>query len=101
MNEVIIYQTLDKQTQIDVRFEGDTVWLTQKQIASLFQTTPQNITIHLKRVYSEVEIEEGSTCKEYLQVQKEGKRLVKRIAESNPDDKEMMIKLIVNLMQSA
>ncbi|PVD52128.1 hypothetical protein DC498_11345 [Terrimonas sp.] len=78
MSEIVIYQSPDDQTQIEVKFEGDTAWLTQKQMAELFQTTPQNITLHLKNIYAEDEIEENSTCKEYLQVQKEGKRQVKR-----------------------
>jgi hypothetical protein len=58
--------------------EEDTVWLTQKQMAQLFQTTPQNITLHLKKVYKSGERQEVGTCKEYLQVQKEGKREVER-----------------------
>jgi hypothetical protein len=77
MNEIEIYQSGDG-VQIEIKFDGDTVWATQKQIAELFQTTPQNITLHLKKVYSEGEIEQDSTCKEYLQVQKEGKRDVER-----------------------
>jgi hypothetical protein len=78
MNQIEIYQTKDKQTQIEVKFDGDTVWLTQKQMGILFQTTPQNITIHLKNVYKSGELQEVGTCKEYLQVQKEGKREVER-----------------------
>lgn len=78
MNPIEIYQTEDKQTQIEVKFEGDTVWLTQKQMGVLFQTTPQNITIHLRNVYKSGELQEVATCKEYLQVQKEGKREVAR-----------------------
>ncbi len=77
MNEIEIYQSGDG-VQIEIKFDGDTVWATQKQIAEIFQTTPQNITLHLKKVYSEGEIEQNSTCKEYLQVQKEGKRDVER-----------------------
>ena len=77
MNEIEIYQSSDG-IQIEIKFDGDTVWATQKQIAEIFQTTAQNITLHLKKVYSEGEIEQGSTCKEYLQVQKEGKRNVER-----------------------
>lgn len=78
MNQVEIYQTKDKQTQVEVRFEEDTVWLTQRQMADLFQTTPQNITIHLKNVYKTSELQEVATCKESLQVQKEGKRTIER-----------------------
>jgi death-on-curing family protein len=78
MNQIEIYQTKDKQTEIEVKFEEETVWLTQKNMAELFQTTPQNITIHLKNVYKAGELQEVGTCKEYLQVQKEGKRRVER-----------------------
>ena len=73
-NKIIIYQTEDGQTQIDVRLENDTVWLTQAQMAELFEKTPQNITMHIGNAYKEGELERESTCKEYLQVQQEGKR---------------------------
>jgi putative AlgH/UPF0301 family transcriptional regulator len=71
-NKIVIYQTEDGQTQIDVRLENDTVWLTQAQMAELFQKTPQNITMHIGNAYKEGELERESTCKEYLQVQQEG-----------------------------
>lgn len=77
-NKIEIYQTKDNHAQVKVKFEDDTVWLTQKLIAELFQTTPQNITIHLKNIFGEGELEEISTCKDFLQVQIEGKRKVKR-----------------------
>jgi hypothetical protein len=78
MDQIEIYQTKDKQAQVEVRFDGDSVWLTQKNMADLFQTTPQNITIHLKNVYKSGELQEVGTCKEYLQAQTEGKRRVER-----------------------
>ncbi|MEK6616998.1 MAG: virulence protein RhuM/Fic/DOC family protein, partial [Bacteroidota bacterium] len=62
----------------EVSFEDETVWLTQKQMAELFQTTPQNITIHFKNIFEEGELVELATCKDYLQVQMEGKRKVER-----------------------
>ncbi len=77
-SEIILYQTEDGITKIDVRLENETVWLTQKLMAELFQTTPQNITIHLKNIFEEGELEEISTCKDFLQVQKEGNILVER-----------------------
>ena len=77
-NQIVIYQTEDGQTQIDVRLENDTVWLTQAQMAELFERTPQNITTHIGNAYREGELEKDSTCKEYLQVQTEGKRRVRR-----------------------
>lgn len=81
MNEdvrFLIYQTEDGKTRIDVRLEDETVWMTQKAMAKLYQTTPQNITLHLKNIYGEGELDEKATCKEYLQVQKEGQQEVKR-----------------------
>ena len=77
-SEILIYQTEDGLTKIDVKMENETVWLTQAQMSELFQTTPQNITLHIKNVYTEGELSEDSTCKENLQVQQEGSREVKR-----------------------
>lgn len=70
-DEFIIYQLDDQLTRIQVRLSGNTLWLTQAQIAELFQTTPQNITLHIKAIYQENELEESATCKDYLQVRKE------------------------------
>ena len=78
-DQIVIYQTEDGQTQIDVRLENETVWLTQAQMAELFQKTPQNITMHIQNAYKEGELDKSSTCKEYLQVREEGKRMVKRL----------------------
>lgn len=77
-SEFLLYQTEDGQTRIDVRLQDDTVWMTQAAMAELYQTTPQNITLHLKAIYTEGELEEPATCKEYLQVQQEGARTVSR-----------------------
>jgi len=77
-SQLIIYQTEDGETKLEVRLENETVWLTQKLMAELFQTTPQNITIHLKNIFEEGELEEFATCKDFLQVQLEGNREVKR-----------------------
>jgi death-on-curing family protein len=76
-NHIEIYKT-DDGFQISIVVEDDTVWATQRQMSQIFETTPQNITIHLKNVYQDGEIDEISTCKEYLQVQTEGGREVKR-----------------------
>ncbi len=76
--EFLLYQTDDGSTRIEVRMAVDTVWLTQKDMAELFQTTPQNITQHLASIYEEGELTESATCKEYLQVRSEGKRQVER-----------------------
>ena len=80
-NKIIIYQTEDGLTQIDVRLENETVWLTQAQMAELFERTPQNITMHISNAYKEGELDKIATCKEYLQVQQEGKRKVSRIVK--------------------
>jgi hypothetical protein len=76
--EFLLYQTEDGQTRIEVRLQNETVWMTQATMAELYQTTPQNVTIHLKAIYAEKELDESATCKEYLQVQKEGSRAVSR-----------------------
>ena len=78
-NKIVIYKTDDGRTQIDVRLENDTVWLTQAQMAELFQKTPQNITMHIRNAYKEGELDENATCKEYLQVRMEGNRRVQRM----------------------
>lgn len=77
-SEIVLYQTEDHQTRLQVRLEGGTVWLTQAQIAELFETTPQNVTLHLKAIYAEGELLEGATCKPYLQVRPEGSREIRR-----------------------
>lgn len=80
-SEIIIYQTEDGQTDIEVRLENESVWLTLNQIADLFQTTKQNISLHLKNIYVEGELERGASVKENLTVQKEGRREVTRRIE--------------------
>lgn len=76
-NEIIIYQP-EESIKLEVRLEDETVWLTQAQMAELFQTTPQNVTIHIKSIYKEQELEIMGTCKEHLQVRQEGNRIVRR-----------------------
>jgi hypothetical protein len=83
-SELILYQTEDGRTRIECRFEGETLWLTQAQIAELFQTTPQNITLHLKDLFAEGELVEKATCKEYLQVRREGQRQVTPACGTRP-----------------
>ena len=77
-SEIIIYQTEDGHTKIDVRMEDETVWLTQGQMAELFQTSKQNISLHINNAFKEGELEPLATVKEYLTVQNEGFREVKR-----------------------
>jgi hypothetical protein len=77
--ELIVYQTDDGRVKLDVRLQDETIWLTQADLADLFGVKPQNITIHLKNIYAEGELQEDATCKEFLQVQTEGVRKVERI----------------------
>jgi hypothetical protein len=77
-NEIILYQP-DETIKLEVRLENETVWLTQQQMAELFVTTPQNITMHIRNIYKEGELMTEATCKDFLQVRKEGTREVKRI----------------------
>ena len=76
--DIIIYQTDNGLTKIDVRVENETVWLSQQQMADLFDTTKQNISLHIKNIFYEEELDEDSTVKEFLTVQKEGNRRVER-----------------------
>lgn len=76
--EFILYTAEDGITTVQLRADEGTVWLTQSEIADLFQTTPQNITLHVKAIYSEGELEDNSTCKELLQVRSEGNRKIER-----------------------
>ncbi len=77
-NEIVLYQP-DETIKLEVRLENETVWLTQQQMSELFVTTPQNITMHIRNIYKEGELMSESTCKDFLQVRKEGKREVKRV----------------------
>jgi hypothetical protein len=70
-SEIVLYRTEDGRTRIDGRFEDGTIWLTQAQIAELFQ----NITQHLRQLFDEGELHEGATCKDYLQVRSESDRV--------------------------
>lgn len=77
-SQIQIYTAGDGQVQLEIHLQDDTLWLTQAQIASLFEVKPQNITMHLKHIYAEGELAEVATCKERLQVQEEAGRAVKR-----------------------
>ncbi len=76
--EIIIYETGGKNVQFNLNPGEETIWATQAQMADLFDVTPQNVTIHLRKIYNEGELEEKATCKEFLQVQNEGGREVTR-----------------------
>lgn len=72
-SEVLLYQTEDGQTKIDVRIENETVWLAQKQMVKLFQTTKQNVSLHIRNIFKEGELEENSVVKESLTTAADGK----------------------------
>jgi death-on-curing family protein len=74
MNEIIIYKSKDKKTQIDVKFEHDTVWLTQQQMAELFGQTKQNISLHINNCFKEKELRSISVVKESLTTASDGKK---------------------------
>jgi len=80
-NEIILYQP-DDAVKLEVRIEDETVWLTQQQMAELFETTSQNITMHIRNLYKEGELDIEPTCKDFLQVRTEGNRTVKRIQKT-------------------
>lgn len=75
---IIIYQSEDGQTHIEVRMEDETVWLSQQQMAELFQTSRTNVVEHIKHIYDDGELQEVATCRKFRQVQTEGTRQVSR-----------------------
>lgn len=79
LSNFVIFQTSTGKVNIDVFFADDNLWLTQKIMAELFGTTPQNITLHLGNIFSDGELDESATSKEFLQVQQEGSRQVQLI----------------------
>lgn len=79
--KLIMYTSAKGVVELRADTDKETIWATQAQIADLFETTPQNITLHLKNIYNEKELIKNSTCKDFLQVQTEGNRSVKRSVE--------------------
>jgi len=79
--EILLFKTPEGDTQIDVKLEEETVWLNQAQMVQLFQTTKQNVSLHVNNIFKERELDRNSTVKEYLTVQKEGKRAITREIE--------------------
>lgn len=76
--EILIYQSDDGLTNIEVKVQDETVWLTQQQMADLFRTSRTNVVEHIKHIYDEGELDENSTCRKFRQVRKEGNREVAR-----------------------
>ena len=79
--QFLVYRTDDGQLKIDVRLEGETAWLTQAHMAELFQTTIPNVSMHLRNVHAEGELQAAATVKEFLIVRQEGNRQVSRTVE--------------------
>ena len=99
-NNILFYTTPQGKINISVRLENDTFWLTQKAMATLFDTTTQNITLHLKNIYFEGELDENSTCKDFLQVQIEGNREVERVQKFYSLDAVIAVGYRVNSKQA-
>ena len=97
-NKIIIYQTEDGRTQIDVRLENDTVWLSQAQMAELFQTDRTSIVRHINNIYKVDELDKESTCANFAQADNTLVALTLMIAESRTDEKDVMVKVVVNLI---
>ncbi len=76
--ELLVYETPDGGVRVEVKLDRDTVWLTQRQMSELFETTPENVLMHLKNIYAGGELEEPATAKDFLAVRMEGKRQVQR-----------------------
>ncbi len=77
-DKIVIYQTEDGKTKIDVRLENETVWLTQAQMAQLFKSSRTNVLEHIQHIYEDEELEKEATCRNFRQVRQEGKRTVNR-----------------------
>ncbi|HKI68935.1 MAG TPA: hypothetical protein VKA67_05060 [Verrucomicrobiae bacterium] len=79
-SEIILYQTEDGRTRLEVQFQGETAWLTQNQMAELFQTTKQNVSLHIQNIFTEKELREDSVVKESLTTAADGKNYAIREA---------------------
>jgi len=84
-SEVIPYQTEDGKSRLQVHFSGETAWLTQNQMAELFQTTKQNVSLHIKNIFAEKELSEETVVKEFLTTALEMKRGVAVLEQAVPD----------------
>ena len=99
-DEIIIYQPDEQSVRLEVRIEEDTVWLTQAQMAELFQTTRNNITLHISNIFKENELDENSVGKESLLTANDGKKY--KTKSYNLDVKPQLLKLnlLMNCIQS-
>lgn len=76
--EILVYANSDGGVRVEVRLDQDTVWVTQRHMAELFDTTPENVLMHAKNIFADKELEEPATTKDFLVVQSEGNRRVRR-----------------------
>ena len=88
-SNIIIYQSEDGQTHIEVRMDEDTVWLTQQQMSDLYQTSRTNVVEHIKHIYEDGELVEEATCRKIRQVRQEGTRMIEREIPHNNLDKKI------------
>lgn len=95
-NNFLLYTAPSGEVRVEVFLQDETVWLTQKAMGFLFDTTPQNITTHLKNIFESGELDEEATCKEFLQVQLEGKREVSRYQKFYNLDAIISVGYLVN-----
>ena len=77
-NPIIIYQSEDGNTRIEVKLENETVWLTQQQLCDLYQISCTNVVEHIQHIYEDGELDESATCRKFRQVRQEGSRMVER-----------------------
>lgn len=98
-SSIALYTTDDGSTQLEVKLEKDTVWLTQSQMAELFGIDRTTIVRHIRNVYKSEELEESSTCAKNAQAKKNTLvALTLMIAESRTEEKDVMVKVVVNLI---
>ena len=77
-NPIIIYQSEDGNTRIEVKLENETVWQTQRRLCNLYQTSRTNVVEHIQHIYEEGELDESATCRKFRQVRQGGSRMVER-----------------------
>lgn len=80
--EIVIYQSDDGRIRLETRLENETLWMTQSQMAELFQTTQQNVSLHIQNIYEDGELMPNATYKKFLWVRQEGERQVQRELDS-------------------
>jgi hypothetical protein len=95
--QFLVYQTEDGKLKIDVRFEGETVWLTQQHMAELFQTTKQNVGQHLKNILEEGELAQESVVKDFFTTAADGKKALDSIGEAQRHRLGLLVSMSSNV----